>query len=158
MPVQATTPQAIRSLVAQAIEAIEPSHTETSEYEWCLMDDDQDPRGSGIRNFVVLTSLASMDGDGMMGCDTIAKSCDLVIRVSYGGLVGNSLSDAVNSDQSDLWRAIHPLPGGLGTPANGIISFDEFLQSEPDEDPDIGERGSSNVTVDFYTLLRFHSE
>lgn len=158
MGVQATTPQAIRALIEQTIEAITPSHTETAEHAWQLMDANEDPRGSDIRNFTVLTSLAVMDGDGMYGCDTIAKSCDLVIRVSYGGLMGNDFTDAVNSDQSDLWRAIHPLPGGLGSPANGIISFSEFLQTEPDEDPDIGESGSSNVTVDFYTNLLFHSE
>lgn len=158
MPVQATTPQAVRATISSAIEAIEPSHVETSEYAWNRLDDNMDPRGCGVRNFQVLTGLAVMEGDGMFGCDTIAKRLELVIRVSYSGLIGNDFSDAVNSDQSDIWRALHPLPGGLGTPANGIINFDDFLLIEPHEDPDIGEGGSSNLTVDFVTVLHYHSD
>jgi len=147
-----TTPKALRAAFKLLVEAITPTSEIYSDEHWNAVEDD-DPTGSDIRSFRVLTGIDETDPDGVhdgSGYETIVP---LIIRTSYGGVVDNDLTDIVSQDRKDLWTAFHPSPGGLGDNVSGLVSVG-LITAEPHGDP----FEESDLVVDFITEIHYKAD
>ena len=79
--------------------------------------------------------------------------CEVRIRVAYGGLDGNELTDLVTRDGQDLWVAVHDSPGGSAQDIPGLIRFEEFLLPEP-VDESIDEE-TNTLVIDWVTRVYY---
>lgn len=152
MSTPTTTQAAIRAALITRIEAINPTHGEYQDYTWTHLDQ-IDPRGLDLRLFRVLTDVGSYTEGGVFGGDGMEADCEVRIRVAYGGLDGNELTDLVTRDGQDLWVAVHDSPGGSAQDIPGLIRFEEFLLPEP-VDESIDEE-TNTLVIDWVTRVYY---
>lgn len=146
-----TTQAAIRAALVTRIEAISPSYPEYQDYTWTHIDGIE-PRGLNLRLFRVFTGVGEWTADGVFGGDGMEADCEVRIRVAYGGLDGNELTDLVTRDGLDLWMAIHDSPGGSAQNIPGLIRFEEFLTPEPVEELD---EETNTLVIDWVTRAHY---
>ena len=152
MSTATTTQKALREAIAARIEAITPTHPEFTDYLWTELED-FDPRGMSLRLFRVLTGVGSYTPGGIFGGDGMEADCELRIRVAYGGIDDNELTDLVTRDGQDIWMALHDSPGGSAQPIAGLIRFEEFPTPEPvDEDLD---EDTNTLVIDWVTQVHY---
>lgn len=144
-----TTPKALRAAFQLLIEAITPTSGDYSDEHWSAVEED-DPSGSDIRSFRLLTAIDETDPDGVHEAEGYETITALVIRTSYGGLRDNDLTDIISQDRKDLWTAFHPSPGGVASSIAGLISVG-MVTAEPDGDP----FEDNDLVVDFVTEIHY---
>lgn len=104
MPI-ATTIDAIRSSIVDAVRGITPSYAPRSEELWRYVHQRTDVPSNGLRSFFVELRDIEEEGEVYGGCAQHAAG--LYIWCSYIGLIPAEQQVFKHRDQQDLWRALH---------------------------------------------------
>lgn len=101
----ATTFDAIRSGIVDAIVGITPSYTPSSTDLWRQVYQQKDVPSVGLRSFFVDLGVPVEDGEVFGGC--ARHRAELRVWTSYGDMPPGEAQVFKARDHQDLWRALH---------------------------------------------------
>ncbi len=126
MPLDTTTPTAIRIALASSIVGMTPRVYQ--DIKWVYRK--EGPIGGEPRTFTIRNGPSVERFPGFHGGGNVDYEYELTIEAAYGGLAPDKVDEMRDGYSFDLWDLIHPIPDGGATGIEGVLPMAGPLEPE----------------------------